>query len=211
MPRQTRPRAEDPNAESRTQVPGVTIPTAPPPPRPPSATGGASKPQTGGGDPPYVPQTGGGLPPFVPQTGGGLPPVKPPAPWWRPDRPWQQQPINPPTTPSGVTNPQWKLKDVAANEAAFVQEFKKLLWEKYQATPEAQRGGVFWQGVKQNPEMAAASFVRRALQNMSDANKVMNGESPPRLDQALRTTMANNETRQWLEWVRGRGRMPGGA
>jgi hypothetical protein len=107
-----------------------------------------------------------------------------------------------------VTKPKWNLADIAKSEPAFVNEFKNLLWERFQATPEGKRGSLFWQGVKQNPELAAASFVRKALQNMADANAWINGDKPPTLSQAMQTTLANNDTRQWLNWVRGKGRMP---
>jgi hypothetical protein len=142
-------------------------------------------------------------------------PVTPTQQWYKPaplkNMPWQQNPATQPHNVSVAKPSKWKLDEIARNESGFVQEFKNLLWERYQSTPESERGSVFWQGVKQNPELAAASFVRRALENMADANSWINGDAAPTMDRALASTAANNEVRQWLDWVRGtRGTRPAG-
>ena len=201
MANQRRPRGEDPNRESRTSIPGVSMPAAPRAPRPGKPTGGAPSLNP---DAFHTKVVGpGGKNP--------LPAVSPPATvgqaWYNPppikNMPWQQNPATQPNNVSMVTPSKWNLADIARNESGFVQEFKSLLWERYQSTPEAERGSVFWQGVKQNPELAAASFARRAIQNMADANSWINGDAPPTMDRALASTSANNEVRQWLDWVRG--------
>lgn len=171
-------KGEDVNAESRTQSAAVAAPTAPAAPQ-------------------------------VQNPAGGAPKVKQ---WYEPtpikQQPWEKNPALPAADISVVSKPQWNLQDVAKNESAFVNEFKNALWERFQKASESERGGIFWQGVKQNPELAAASFVRRALQNMADANAWINGEKPPTLSDAMRNTLANSETRKWLAWVKGKGNMP---
>lgn len=220
MANRRRPRAEDPNADSRTSVPGVFAPTAPAPPSPPSATGGAPKVKSTVNPQPIAP---GGTPqarrtvnpqPILPKV-PTIPKPSTPRQWYQPtpinQMPWQQNPASTPANVSVVTAPRWKLDEIARNESGFVQEFKNLLWDRYQRANETERQSVFWQGVKQNPELAAASFVRRALTNMADANSWINGESAPTMDRALASTVATNEVRQWLDWVRGQGRRPRGA
>lgn len=158
--------------------------------------------------PPALPTAMAPAAPQVSNPMGGAPVQRQ---WFQPANkpaPWAGHATPPPVKVAVATKPQWTLKDVAANEPAFVSEFKNLLWERFQSSPEKDRGSVFWQGVKQSPEMAAASFVRRALQNMADANNMMNGEKPPALSQAMQTTIANSETRQWLAWVQNKGKMP---
>lgn len=198
MANRRKPRAEDPNAEIRTSVPGVSMPSAPAAPSAPSATGGAPKVTATVNPQPIAPKA----------------PAKPKQ-WYQPtplkQMPWQQNPATTPANVSVVTSPKWKLDEIARNESGFVQEFKNLLWERYQQASENERQSVFWQGVKQNPELAAASFVRRALTNMADANSWINGESAPTMDRALASTAATNEVRQWLDWVQGQGRRPRGA
>ncbi len=182
MAYKARPRAEDPNAASRTSVPPVSAPGAPIAPQMPAATGGAPKLDVS---------------------------VTTPEPkrWYSPTplamQPWQRNPAPAPTTQSPYAPSSWALKDVAAAEPKFVKEFQNLLWERYQKASESERGGVFWQGVKQNPELAAATFVRQMLDNMKRANDLMAGEKPPTLGAAVEATMANSDIRQWLEWVRG--------
>lgn len=172
------PKGEDVNQESRTQ----------------SATAAA----------PVAPTT-----PQVQNPAGGAPKLSQ---WYSPkpldQQPWAKNPALPASGITVVSKPKWNLQDVAKAEPEFVNEFKNMLWERYQAASEQQRGSIFWQGVKQNPELAAASFVRRALQNMADANAWVNGEQPPTLDTAIANTLANNETRKWLAWVTGKGKMP---
>lgn len=178
MAYQKKQRAEDVNAESRTQSAVVVAPAAPPVPQVQNPAGGA----------PVINQW------YSPK------PIK--------QQPWGKNPAMPAADIAVVSAPKWNLQDVAKNESGFVNEFKNLLWERFQNTPEQQRGSIFWQGVKQNPELAAASFVRRALQNMADANSWVNGEKPPTLTTAMQNTLANNDTRKWLAWVQGKGRMP---
>ncbi len=122
--------------------------------------------------------------------------------------PWAATPAPVSDQASNYRASQWKLEDVAKSEATFTQEFKSLLWERYKNLPDGERNSLFWQGVRQNPELAAASFVRRALENMKRANEWMNSDAPPKLDRALRDTMENNEIRKWLRWVRRGGTMP---
>jgi hypothetical protein len=177
-----RPRGEDVNAESRTQSATIAAPVAPIAPQVQSPVGGAPK-VTMTAQPWYSPV-----------------PIK--------AQPWEANPVQAPTQVSVVTKPKWTLKDVAASEPAFVNEFKNLLWDKFQNASEKERGSIFWQGVKQNPELASASFVRRALQNMADANNWINGEKPPTLTQAMQNTLANNDTQKWLKWVKEGGKMP---
>lgn len=173
-------RGEDVNAESRTQAATITDPVSPISPQVSSASGGAPKLRRTEWYNEHV--------------------VKP--------KPWQGYEAPAPLEPTVVSNPPWTLEEVAKNERTFVNEFKNLLWDKFQATPESDRYGIFWQGVKQNPELAAASFVRRALENMASANAWATGQRTPTLSQAMRDTLSNMETRQWLQWVRGKGKMP---
>jgi hypothetical protein len=172
------PKGEDVNAESRTQSAAVAPVAAP-------------------------------VAPQVQNPMGGAPKVKQ---WYEPtpikQQPWATNPTPPANNISVVTPPKWNLADVAKSEGTFVNEFKNLLWERFQSTPEGKRGSLFWQGVKQNPELAAASFVRRALTNMADANSWINGEKPPTMTAAMQNTLANNDTRKWLSWARGKGGMP---
>jgi len=181
VPYPKKTKGDDVNQESRTQSAAVAAPAAPIAPQVTGPAGGAPKVRTDGQW-------------FAPT------PIK--------QQPWQTNPAPVPADISVVTPPKWTLQDVAKNERVFVNEFKNALWERFQAASEKERGRVFWQGVKQNPELAAASFVRRALQNMADANSWVNGDSPPTLSQAMQSTLANNETRQWLAWAQGKGKMP---
>lgn len=178
MPYPKQPKGENVNAESQTQSAAVSAPVAP-------------------------------IAPQVQNPMGGAPVVKQ---WYAPtpikQQPWETNPAPAPTQISVVSKPKWTLEDVAKNERAFVNEFKNTLWEKFQNTSEQERGSIFWQGVKQNPELAAASFVRRALTNMADANSWINGEKPPTLNQAMQNTLANNDTRKWVQWATKGGKMP---
>ncbi len=110
-------------------------------------------------------------PPQATRAAGGAP-VTERRSWWaeltpdRPATPWGQYRA-PTARQVSVVPPasQWKLADIAQNESTFVQAFKDLLWERYQAADDGERNTLFWQGVKQNPELAAATFVRRMLAN----------------------------------------------
>lgn len=222
----TRQKREDPNAESRLKPPPV-IPIVPPsPPYIPNPAGGAPrvnptpKPTVGpGGEnpgsigvvpgPPAVVGPGGQNPsatrpaptrgsgPYLPTT--PFTPVAEPTPMWR-----NQPSIAKPASSLVASN--WSLKAVAAAEPEVTKQIQDMLWQKFQTASEQERNGIFWQGVKQNPQLAAASFVRRMLDNMKNANDLMNGTTPPTLSAAASATSANSETRQWLDWVRGNRR-----
>lgn len=216
----TRPKGEDPNAESRLKPPS-TAPVMPPAaPYVQNPAGGApkAKPGTpslvgpGGTMPTPAPTVNPAGPPAVVGPGGTQYPQTPTSklasPFTPPTpitQPWQRQPAPAPAAPS-IAPSLWTLKDVAAAEPEVTKQIQDLLWSRYQSASEQERGGVFWQGVKQNPQLAAASFVRRMLDNMRVANDLMNGATPPTLNAAASATSANSETRQWLDWVRGNRR-----
>jgi len=186
VPYPRQPKQEDVNVESRTQSSVPVAPVAPYAPQVTDATGGA------------------------PRT-SREPPVSTETRWFTPANkpaPWANTVVPPPTTRTDVPRSDWTLGGITQAEPEFVNEFKNLLWEKYLATPENQRNGLFWQGIKQNPEAASASFVRRMLENMKATNAWINGEQPPTMTQAMQTTLANNEMRQWLRWVRSGGKQP---
>lgn len=179
-------RGEDANAEYRSVAPKVDSAQAAAAPQVSGISGGAPKVNTT-----YA-------------TPGGQ--------WYTPaatkPKPWQTNSVDAPDSLTVVPSPKWTLKDVQAAEPKFVEAFKNTLWDRYQKANEGERQTVFWQGVKQNPELAAASFVRQALTHMHRANQWINGEQPPTLERALQDTLKNNETRRWLDWTKNGGRRP---
>ena len=126
------------------------------------------------------------------------------------ESPWGKYNAEPQTQITRVDNPNalWTLGDIRDKNQAVVKDVQERLWKRYQNATQAERDSAFFQGVRQNPELAAASMVRRAFHNMQRSARWINGEETPTLDQAAQDTMANNDLRKWLSWTKNGGRMP---
>jgi hypothetical protein len=171
--------------------------------------------------PPAVPQvqqpTGGAPVVMKAQPYGGVASPSGTEQWWSNGsniqkeeflRPWQRNPVAPPTQRAVVEKPPWTLKDIRANESKVVGLMKDMLWERFQATPDAERHDVFWQGVKQNPELAAATFVRRMAHNAIRKEEWMTGAKVPTLQEAAQHSREATDIRNWVHWASGNGSRP---
>ncbi len=166
-------------------------------PSPPSATGGAPKLPTTGA--PRMPRTSFGteITGMAPKPAEALPP-------------WMRQPAIPQTRMVNVAPPQWKVRDVIDNNAAFVQDMKQRLWQRYNEETPERRASVFWQGVKQNPEYVAGALARRIAANATALQQNLEAGVAPKLDETLQRTMDQSENLRWLNWINGLGPRPNG-
>jgi hypothetical protein len=242
-----RPRAEDPQAETRATpppvpaAPGVAIPRVVPP------TGGA--PKLGGGDPgfdpglasvsgvrvrraPAIENPSTGPLDIEKQKWTEVPGERKPLPtWdevkatydaragrgtWGPVRgaaqPWKAEQAQTAlgrmykqgldsSTFEEAPKPVWTIGQIKEAEPDFVAKLKDRLWEMYTEASESERNTVFMQGIKQNPEYAAATIVRRMLDKAVRHDQYMTGETVPTLGEAAREQLEMSSTWRWLNYV----------
>lgn len=108
----------------------------------------------------------------------------------------------------GHEKPPWTVKQVQENEPEFIAGIRDAIYAKYESLPETDKQSIFWQGVKQNPEYAAASMVRRMLFNTQQATRWMTGEEAPKLGDAISNTLELSDNWRWLNWIQGTGARP---
>jgi hypothetical protein len=144
-------------------------------------------------------------------------------PGWRPAgtkaRPWRAEqaqtragsaykPVLDAETLHEAPAPPWTIAQVKEAEPEFVSDIRDRLWEMYQSASEAERNTIFMQGIKQNPEYAAATIVRRMLMNSQTRDTWMTGTVVPRLGEAAQNTLQMSNTWRWLNYVLGNQRKP---
>jgi len=96
-----------------------------------------------------------------------------------------------------VDPPAFSAADIAKNDPATVQRFSDMLWSVYKRLPAEQREQPFWKGVRANAQGAAASLVARLQTNIQNAP----GGNTPKLDEAMRARMQQNEVYQLLSYI----------
>jgi hypothetical protein len=118
---------------------------------------------------------------------------------------WQRASYIPPAPENlvNVPKPPWSLEQVRDNQPQATKFLQDKLWQQFQKLPEDQKTETFWQGVGQNPEMAAAAVVRRILHNATWHDEVMMGRQVPTLDQAMSAAVQNRDDWRWLHWLGG--------
>lgn len=235
MANHRKPRQEDPNAETQPRVAAPGAQAAPNAPQAPNPQGGAPEVKTQYFPHELAPGQEGVMKTFLPE-GPRRPDAMEfgeivnaynkgvqqarltPAVHRTPARPWRadarqtdlgrlyRQRLD--AENIGHEKPPWTVKDVQANEPEFVSGIRDKLWAKYQSLPASEKSDIFWQGVAQNPEYAAASMVRRMLFNTQQSARWMTGEETPKLEDAVRNTLELSDTWRWLNWVQGTGEKP---
>lgn len=99
--------------------------------------------------------------------------------------------------------PPWTIEQVRQAEPEFISSVRERLWEMYTNASEDERNSDFMQGIRQNPDYAAATMVRRLLMNSQQRDAWMTGESTPKLGEAVRNSLQLSNTWRWLNYVQG--------
>lgn len=113
-----------------------------------------------------------------------------------------------PTKMEEAPKPPWTVAQVKEAEPEFVAATRDALWEMYTNASEEEKQSMFMQGIKQNPEYAAATLVRRMLDNAIRRDQFVTGEVAPTLGEAAQTSLELNNTWRWLNYALGVGGKP---